>query len=108
MSAFMIVQFSAVSSFEWVSDYATKVPAVIRKYGGEYLAISAFPPTIERGEGTGPTPLSIVLLRFPTTDAAKAFLASPEYAPYRKARRAASESDFFIFENDEAAPQWRA
>ena len=107
MAAYMTVSINHVHSFDWVQDYAANVAAIIRRHGGDYVAISKPPPgTIERLEGSGPIPAAIVLFRFASVVAAKAFVDSPEYAPFRKARQGGADSDFFVFENDESAPQW--
>jgi uncharacterized protein (DUF1330 family) len=107
MAAYMTVLINKVHTFDWVADYARHVPALVRSHGGEYLAISRPPPdTIESVEGSGPIPAAIVLFRFPSVAAAKAFMHSPQYAPFRSARQAAADSDFFVFENDDRAPQW--
>jgi hypothetical protein len=39
-------------------------------------------------------------------DAVRSFVEAPEYAPYKKARIAATESNLFAFENDDNAPQF--
>lgn len=83
------------------------VPAIVRKYGGNYLAISKpLPNAVEVVEGTAPSPQSTVIFAFPSMEAIKNFIDGPEYAPYKKARMAATESNFFAFENDENAPQF--
>jgi uncharacterized protein (DUF1330 family) len=105
MPAYMI-SFVTVHDLDWVADYLAAVPAMVRDHGGEFLAVSKFAPdAIERLEGAAPIPQSIVVFRFPSMDAIKGFLNSPEYGPYKDARIAATESNFFAFEHDPAAPQ---
>ena len=107
MSAYMTVLFNKVESFDWIAEYGEHAPSIIRKYGGEYLAISRNPPdAVERLEGSGPVPLAMLIFKFPSAAAARSFLESPEYAPHRKARRAGSDADFFVFENFDEAPQF--
>jgi uncharacterized protein (DUF1330 family) len=80
---------------------------MIRSHGGEYLAVpKSIANAIERVEGSGTIPDVIVLFRFPSVEAAKSFLESPEYRPYRSSRMAGSDSDIFVFENDDHAPQF--
>jgi hypothetical protein len=43
----------------------------------------------------------------PSVDHIERFLGSPDYAPYRAARIAATESNLFAFENDPDAPQFK-
>ena len=106
MSAYM-VSFVTAHSLDWVPDYLTQVPPIVRRHGGEFVAVAKPEPgAIERLEGSAPVPQSIVLFKFPSMDAIKSFLESPEYRPYRDARIVATESNLFAFENDADAPQF--
>ena len=90
-----------------VPDYFTHVPALVRRHGGEYLAVpKGEPGAVELLEGDAPVPQTIVLISFPSIEASKAFLADPEYAPFKAARVRASDSTIFGFENDPTAPQF--
>jgi uncharacterized protein (DUF1330 family) len=105
MSAFLIASVTA-QDLDWVAEYVVKVPPIVRSYGGNYLAVSQIPPNVELVEGTAPTPDGFAIVTFPSMEALKSFLEAPEYAPYRKARIAATKSDVFAFENDDNAPQF--
>jgi uncharacterized protein (DUF1330 family) len=106
MSAYMIT-FVTAHSLNWVAEYLVQVPPIARRHGGQFLAVSKNEPhAVECVEGSGPVPDGIVVFRFPSIDAIKGFLESPDYAPYRAARIAATESNFFAFENDPDAPQF--
>lgn len=106
MSAFLVA-FVTAHDLDWFDEYRVKVPPIVRSHGGRFLAVpKVIPNAIEVVEGTALPPGGIVLFTFPSMDAVKAFLADPEYAPYRKARIAATESNFFAFENDDNAPQF--
>jgi hypothetical protein len=61
------------------------------------------------GEGNGlvQARTHILALRFLSMGNVKGFLESADYAPYRAARTAASESNFFAFENEPDAPQFK-
>ncbi len=93
MPAYIIVnvEIKDESAFE---DYVGNVPAIIRKFGGEYLAVSDAPEIVE---GTW-QPHRMVLVRFPDMNAAHAFLQAPEYAPWKKLRQRVTNSDMVIFE----------
>ncbi len=105
MPAYMI-SFVTAHGLDWVADYLAEVPAMVHGHGGEFLAVSKFAPgAIERLEGAAPIPQSIVVFRFPSMDAIKGFVEAAEYAPYKHARMAATETDFFAFEHDPDAPQ---
>ena len=106
MSAHLIA-FVTAQDLNWVAEYLVKVPPIVHSYDGKYLAVSkSLPNAVEVVEGTAPAPHGIVVFTFPSMDAVKRFLEAPEYAPYRKARIAATESNFFAFENDDHAPQF--
>ena len=105
MPAYMVTLITA-HNLDWVADYMAKVPPIVRTHGGKYLAVAkGIPNAVELVEGNSPVPHSIVIFTFPSMDAIKKFLQASEYAPYKNARIAATESNFFAFENDETASQ---
>ena len=107
MAAYLVT-FITAHNLEWVADYLANVPKIIHQFGGEYLALSRYAPNaVEIVEGSASAPDSIVIFKFASMAAIKSFVQSPEYAPYKKARSAGTESNFFAFENDEEAPQLR-
>ena len=69
--------------------YRADVPAIISRYGGRYLLRANEP---ELAEGTRFF-ARLTVIEFPTMDAARAFYDSPEYAPLKQLRIAASKSD---------------
>jgi uncharacterized protein (DUF1330 family) len=93
MTAYVLVTIR-VHDLAWVEDYAAHVPAIISNHGGAYFAVSE---SIKRYEGDGPDLDSIVILSFPSMAAADAFIADPDYQPYRTARLAATSGDMFAF-----------
>ena len=106
MSAYMITLIT-FHNLDWVAEYMVKVPPIVHSHGGKYLAVAkGVPNAVELVEGDAPAPNNIVIFTFPSIEAVKSFLEDPEYAPYKKARIAGTESIFFAFENDENAPQF--
>ena len=106
MSAYLIA-FVTAQDLNWLTEYLVRVPPIVQSYGGKYLAVSkGLPNAVEVLEGTAPAPQGIVVFTFTCMDAIKRFLGAPEYAPYKTARIAATESNFFAFENDDHAPQF--
>ncbi|QYE34034.1 DUF1330 domain-containing protein [Polymorphobacter sp. PAMC 29334] len=93
MAEFVLVTIK-VHDMAWVENYAANVPAIIRKHGGAYFAVSE---SIRRFEGDGPDLDSIVLLTFPSRAATEDFISDPDYAPYKAARLAATSGDMFAF-----------
>ena len=106
MSAYLIT-FVTAHDLSWVAEYLVKVPPIVHSHGGKYLAVSkSIPSAVEVVEGTAPAPQGVAVFLFPSMDAIKHFLVAPEYAPYKKARVASTESNFFAFENHDCAPQF--
>lgn len=98
MSTYLVTCITA-QNLDWVTEYLAKVPEIVHHHGGKYLGVSkGVPNAVELVEGTAPVPQAMAILTFPSTDAIKSFLESPEYAPYKKARHTATESNFFVFE----------
>ena len=106
MTAYLVTSITA-HGLDWVADYLAHVPAIVQRHGGAYLAVSpGVPNAVERVEGTAPIPQAMAILSFPSAAAARTFLASPDYEPFKSARQAATDSSFFLFENDDGAPQF--
>lgn len=94
MTAYMIVNLT-FHNLDWAMDYLAIVPDMVRRHGGEYLARST---AVERVEGAGTKPDQVVILTFPSLAAIRSFMACPEYAPYRDARIAATQTEILAME----------
>lgn len=68
--------------------------------GGKYLART---PMVELIEGDGPAPQTIVLIEFPTREAAETFYFSEEYQPFREARQQGSTGRFYLVAGQDIA-----
>lgn len=89
--AYLLVQ-GHVTDREGFKAYNAALPPIYTQYGGEYLALVPA-PLVEVAEG--PTEnRSIVLARFPSREAARAFWDSPEYAEAKKLRE--GKGSFFV------------
>jgi uncharacterized protein (DUF1330 family) len=89
--AYLLVQ-GRVTDREGFRAYSAALPPIYRKYGGEYLALVPA-PHVEVAEGD-PEHRSIVLARFPSRAAARAFWDSPEYAAAKRLRE--GQGTFFV------------
>ena len=89
--AYLLVQ-GQVSDREGFQAYSAALPPIYRKYGGEYLALVPA-ALVEVAEGAAEN-RSIVLARFPSREAARAFWDSPEYAEAKKLRE--GKGTFFV------------
>lgn len=94
MPAYMVV-LVYVEKAEWVADYVANVPTILRKFGGEYMAVSN---GVTQFEGSKPTPDQVAILTFPSVEQMRAFLECDEYAPYKQARLAQSSATIVGFE----------
>lgn len=91
--AYVLVQ-ADITHPERYDDYAKVAPDIVAKYGGRYLARGGRSLTLE-----GPPARSrVVVLEFPSFDAAQQFYHSPEYTEARKLRAGASEAQFVLVE----------
>ena len=77
----------------WVRDYVAEVTPLVESYGGRYLARSV---NVDRIEGEQPAPQVLLLIEWPSREAADAFYASEEYRPHREARRHGARNRFLI------------
>jgi uncharacterized protein (DUF1330 family) len=93
MAAYLLVMIK-VHDPSWVEDYVANVPAIVRKHGGEYFAVS---DSLKRYEGDGADPDQIALFTFPSIEAIDAFISDPEYSPYKAARIEGSFADILGF-----------
>ncbi len=87
MTAYLIADV-AVRDPQRYEEYKQKVPALIARHGGEYLVRGGAHDVLEGGW----QPTRLVLFRFPSRAAIKAFLADPEYQPLAALRHAVADS----------------
>ena len=99
MSVYLIANVK-VTDDAWIPNYAANVHVIVHKHGGEYLSRSA---NITSMEGEAPDTTLIAIIKFPTMKAAQGFANDPDYAPYGEARRAGSDSQFYIIDDTDVA-----
>ncbi|MFO1413732.1 MAG: DUF1330 domain-containing protein [Burkholderiales bacterium] len=87
MSAYLIVDV-AIRDPQRYEEYKQKVPALIARHGGEYLVRGGAHEVLE---GTW-QPSRLVLFRFPSRDAIKAFMNDPDYRPLAALRHSIADS----------------
>lgn len=97
MTAYVINEI-VVSEPERFQTYADQVPAILAKYGGAYVIRGGAP---ERVDGPEP-PHKLVVLRFESREAARAWRNSPEYLAILPIREATSTSRVYIVDAYEA------
>jgi uncharacterized protein (DUF1330 family) len=91
--AYILVQ-ADISNPERYAEYAKLAPDIVTKYGGRYLARAGRTLTLE-----GPPARSrVVVIEFPSVDAAQRFYHSPEYTAARKLREGSATAQFVVVE----------
>jgi uncharacterized protein (DUF1330 family) len=93
MSAYLIVNV-AIKNHADYEEYKAKVPALIRKHGGEYLVRGGNSLVFE-GDWN---PNRLVILRFPDIAAVDKLFTDPEYQPLKALRQRVSESEIVAVE----------
>jgi uncharacterized protein (DUF1330 family) len=82
-----------ITDQSWVRDYVQNVTPMVERHGGRYLSRTG---RIERLEGER-TPAQIVLLvEWPSREAALNFYESEEYRPYRERRLSGAKNEFLL------------
>ena len=93
MKAYLVLDF-AVHDFAGFRPYIEAIPTFIAKHGGRYI-VRGVEPEIMEGDWA---PERLVVLEFPSRDAAKAFLADPEAQPLFAIRHATTTSRLVLID----------
>ena len=96
MPAYLIVRAS-VHDMAQYRQYMQHTPAILEKYGGEFL-IRGGDKLVLEGPDSGER---IVLIRFPSLQAAQDMYNSPEYQAAIKLREGAAQASFIVMEGVE-------
>lgn len=99
MTVYIIAEVE-VTDDAWHGEYGERVHDIVHRYGGKYLSRSA---NIVNLEGESLPTTSIALLEFPDAESVEAFGTSPDYAPFRAARQAGSNSRFRMIDDTDVA-----
>ena len=93
MPAYLIVDVEIIDP-ETYESYKKLVPASVEQYGGRFLVRGG---KVETLEGVW-SPGRFVILEFPSSDQAKAWYASAEYAQAKELRHKSSQSHMILAE----------
>ena len=91
--AYLLVQ-SDVTNPDQYAAYAKLTPAIIEQYGGTFLTRGGRSLTLEGRKA----PPRVVVIEFPTYEAALAFYNGPEYSTARQARAGAATMQIVVVE----------
>lgn len=87
----------------WVADYVANVTRLVERAGGTYLART---PAAEAIEGQ-PRPGIVLLIAWPSREAAMTFYESEDYRPYRQARQAGSRTEMLLVKGEDVTAMAR-
>jgi uncharacterized protein (DUF1330 family) len=93
MKAYLVLDFS-VTNVRGFMPYIDAIPAFIDKHGGRYIVRGAEPMVME-GDWA---PERMVILEFPSTENARAFLNDPDAQPLFRVRHTTTDSKLVLVE----------
>ena len=96
MSAFLIVD-TQIKDSAMYNKYKMLAKPIAEKYGGVYRARGG---TLDVIEDTLWTPTRVVIIEFPDSKSARAFVDSEEYAPVKPIRTENADCTLFILDGD--------
>lgn len=88
----------------WVREYLATVNGHIEKHGGRVLARTV---NMERSEGERPLPTNVILVEWPSREAALAMIDDPDYQPLKAKRQAGSRAEFYLFPAEDLAETFK-
>ena len=93
MTAYLVARL-AVHDEAGFADYRDRVTPVIAAHGGRYIVRGGALETLEGGS----PPSRLVIVEFPSMEAARVFYHSADYAPVLQLRLASAASDVLLVE----------
>jgi uncharacterized protein (DUF1330 family) len=92
MAAYLIVNIARITDEETYGEYRARVNQGLTAAGGEYLVRGGHVDVLE-GDWT---PSRVVVVKFPSTDAAKNWWNSPEYEELKRVRQASTVTNMVL------------
>lgn len=102
MSAY-IVGHVEITNPEVYAEYMKHTPRLVAAHGGRFIARGGDVEVLE-GE---PEPRRMVILEFPSAQAARDFFTGDDYAPYAAMRQGASNAQFVLLD-EFPTTEWEA
>ena len=93
MPAYLIAQVK-IHDPEIYKQYMARTPALIAQYGGRFVVRGGACETLEGGASNR----RIVIVEFPSMDAAREFYNSPAYSQAKAIRTPVSDAEFILVE----------
>lgn len=85
---------------QWVAAYVQNVTQMVERHGGRYLARTS---RGEKWEGERQLPQIVLLVEWPSREAAQAFYDSEEYKPYLRDRLAGSATEMLLVPGEDVS-----
>ncbi len=82
-----------VTETAWVREYVLGTSPLVEAAGGRYLARTG---DVALVEGHGAAPQTVVIIEWPSKEAAELFYASDAYRPFQAMRAAGSRGRFLL------------
>ncbi len=101
MPAYMIVTAVIHDRDAFITGYGPAAAELIGKFGGEYLLRGPGAELLEGDFGDG---AGMVISKWPTRDAAKAFWNSAEYAEVKKLREGLADVQVLLIDGPDISP----
>ena len=92
MKCYAVVEIE-ITDRSWVAAYVQNVTRLVERHGGRYLARTS---KIEKIEGQRNLPQVLVIIEWPSQEAATDFYESDAYRPYRQSRIAGAKNEFLL------------
>ena len=93
MPAYLLVRAN-VTDMQQYREYMKLTPAIVEKYGGQFIIRGGDPVVLEGPEISD----RIVMLKFDSVDTARRMYNSDEYQAAIKVREGAAEASFIVME----------
>jgi len=95
MAAYMIIAVKMKDREAFISGYGSAVPALVKKYGGEYILVA---PGAELLEGSLDGYSSMAVSKWPSKADVLKFWNSDDYAEVKKLREGLADCQVFVVE----------
>lgn len=91
------IGFYNITDASWRDEYREGTMALVEKHGGRFLVRPDC--RWEVLEANPPRPAGMVIIEFPSMDAARSWYDDPEYVPLRALRQTGSTLDLMLVES---------
>ncbi len=91
--AVYVVGLLRVRNWDWFAQYVETTERVVARHGGVYLGRGV---QVETLEGDAEPPTALVMIEFPTDEAARAWHQDPDYIPMIELRKTGCDTELML------------